>query len=253
MSLRALLGLTPALELPTAAALLLVLSVPLTRLFGQPAETAFISLVGRLRGAALFAFGLACIARRRCRLPGRDAPHETRADISRTNAACTTPQQQGSVMNLLNVGVAMRLGLAALLLLGGCSGSVKVGPEAVAGLTPDGTVDMNEVQVAYIGSGGGGSGTLYYHGRAYPFTVGGLGIGGIGASTIDAAGEVYKLHNVAEFPGAYAQGRYGFALGVQSGGDLWLQNEAGVIMHLKAKREGLMLSLGGDAVAISMK
>jgi len=42
-------------------------------------------------------------------------------------------------------------------------------------------------------------------------------------------------------------------LGEKSGGDLWLQNEAGVIMHLKAQREGLMLSLGGDAVVISMK
>jgi hypothetical protein len=29
-----------------------------------------------------------------------------------------------------------------------------------------------------------------------------------------------------------------------------LQNDAGVILHLKAKREGLMLSLGGDAIAI---
>jgi hypothetical protein len=37
-----------------------------------------------------------------------------------------------------------------------------------------------------------------------------------------------------------------------SGGDLWLQNESGVVMHLKAKREGLMLSLGGDAMIISM-
>jgi len=31
-----------------------------------------------------------------------------------------------------------------------------------------------------------------------------------------------------------------------------MQNEAGVILHLKAKREGLILSLGGDAVVISM-
>ena len=48
------------------------------------------------------------------------------------------------------------------------------------------------------------------------------------------------------------QGRYGFAIGTMSGGDLWLQNESGVVMHLKAKREGLMLSLGGDAMIISM-
>ena len=37
-----------------------------------------------------------------------------------------------------------------------------------------------------------------------------------------------------------------------SAGDLWMQNEAGVILHLKAKRTELILSLGGDAVLISM-
>jgi hypothetical protein len=45
----------------------------------------------------------------------------------------------------------------------------------------------------------------------------------------------------------------GYAVGKRSGSDLWLQNNAGVIMHLKAKREGLILSLGGDAIVISMK
>ena len=141
----------------------------------------------------------------------------------------------------------------ALLLLSSCSSSVKVGPQAIAGLTPDGTIDMQEVQVAYLASGGGGHGTLFYQGNAYPFTIGGLGVGGIGASTISASGEVYKLNSLVQFPGAYAQGRYGFAIGDRSGGDLWLQNEAGVILHLKAKREGLMLSLGGDAILISMQ
>jgi hypothetical protein len=141
----------------------------------------------------------------------------------------------------------------SLLLLNACSGSVKLGPQAVAGLTPDGTIDMQEVQVAYLASGGGGSGTLFYQGGAYPFSIGGLGVGGIGASTISAAGEVYKLRSLAQFPGAYVQGRYGFAVGDLSGGDLWLQNDGGVILHLKAKREGLMLSLGGDAIAISMR
>jgi hypothetical protein len=134
-----------------------------------------------------------------------------------------------------------------------CSGSAKVGPSAVAGLTPDGTVDMNQVQVAYLGNAGGGTGTLIYKGQSYPFNVGGLGVGGIGVSTVDAAGEVYKLNTLAQFPGSYAQGSYGFVVGDISRGDLWMQNNAGVIMHLKAKREGLMLSLGGDAVVVSMK
>lgn len=156
-------------------------------------------------------------------------------------------------MNRRLATTAAALAASAFLLLGGCTGSVKVGPPAVAGLTPDGSVEMQEVQVAYLASGGGGSGTLFYRGGVYPFTIGGLGVGGIGASTISASGEVYKLPSLAQFPGAYVQGRYGFAIGDLSGGDLWLQNDAGVILHLKAKREGLMLSLGGDAIVISMR
>ncbi len=156
----------------------------------------------------------------------------------------------GTTRSRMMAGLVV-LGLAVASLTG-CQSPVKIGPDAVAGLQPGGTVEMREVQVAYIGSGSGGSGTLFYRGATYPFSVGGLGVGGIGASTIDAEGEVYKLRSVAAFPGSYAQARYGFALGTASGGDLWMQNESGVILHLKAKRTGLMLSLGGDAVVISM-
>src|SRR5215472_5270581 len=132
--------------------------------------------------------------------------------------------------------------IAASVSLTGCGGKSPI-PSPVAGETPDGTVQMQQVQAAFIGSGGGGTGTLFFQGKSYPFNVGGLGIGGIGASTIEASGEVYHLHNVAQFPGAYGQGRYGYVFGTSSAGDLWLQNESGVIMHLHAKREGLMLSL----------
>src|SRR5271154_2286644 len=69
--------------------------------------------------------------------------------------------------------------LAALLSMTNCTTSVKLGPQTVAGLTPSGTVNMDQVQVAYLASAGGGSGTLYYQGAAYPFNVGGIGVGGI--------------------------------------------------------------------------
>ena len=156
-----------------------------------------------------------------------------------------------SASNLLH---ALRPLLAtALLAAAACSSSDSgAGPQSVEGKSPDGTVEMTQLQAAYIGSGSGGHGTLFYKGQAYNFNVGGVGIGGIGVSTIDAKGEVYGLQNVLQFPGTYAQGRYGFAIGTMSAGDLWMKNENGVVMHLKAKREGLMLSLGGDAVAITM-
>ena len=147
----------------------------------------------------------------------------------------------------------LALASACLLYLAGCTGGVALGPDAVKGQTPDGFVEMHEVQAAYIGSGSGGAGSLSFRGVQYAFDVGGVGVGGIGLSTIEATGEVYNLRDLGQFPGTYGQARYGFAIGTASGGDLWLQNEAGVIMHLKAKRTGLMLSLGGDAVVISMR
>lgn len=141
--------------------------------------------------------------------------------------------------------------LAGTGLIAGCSDSEQDMPDPMyQGHMPDGTVDMRQVQVAYIGSGSGGTGTLTFQGNSYPFNVGGLGIGGLGISAVDAKGYVYALHNLGQFPGAYAQGRIGFAVGQKSAGDLWLQNDAGVIMHLIAKRRGLMLSLGADAMVI---
>ena len=133
----------------------------------------------------------------------------------------------------------------ALLDLAGCAN--QGGSVNLEGKPLSGHVRMTQVQAAYIGSGNAGSGVLEYQGSSYPFTVGGLGIGGIGVSKIEARGEVYGLKRLRDFPGAYAQARYGIALGNTSTGDLWLQNGNGVVMRLVAKRQGLMLSLGGDA------
>lgn len=149
-----------------------------------------------------------------------------------------------------HLGLALALPLLAAL--AGCAGN-NTAQNASAGKTPDGTIVMHQVQAAFIGSGNGGDGTLTYQGQAYHFVIGGLGVGGIGASTIDATGEVYNLHSVNDFPGSYVQGRVGFAFGQASHGDLWLQNKAGVVLHLVAKRTGLMLSLGGDVILIEMK
>jgi hypothetical protein len=156
-------------------------------------------------------------------------------------------------------GTHRPLGLAGAMLCGwaialaACSNQPAPGSETtLQGQPPSGSVEMHEVQAAYIASGSGGSGVLHYQGVDYPFTVGGVGVGGIGASTIEGRGDVYNLTNVGQFPGTYAEGRYGFAFGQNSAGDLWMKNENGVVVHLKADRTGLMLSLGGSAVAISL-
>jgi len=116
-----------------------------------------------------------------------------------------------------------------------------------------GKVRIEQVQVAFIGSGQVGGGTLSFRGRNHAITAGGLGIGGIGASKLTANGTVYGLNRLEDFPGAYVQLREGWALGDQGRGTLWLRNKNGVTLKLATRRKGLQLSLGADGVLIGFK
>ena len=139
-------------------------------------------------------------------------------------------------------------GIAALL------SALAIGSPAVADdLKASGTVRIEQVQIAFIGSGNLGGGTLKFGSKSYDFTIGGLGVGGFGVSKITATGTVYNLDELAHFPGAYAQGRYGMAIGDKSTGKLWLKNSHGVVLELHADRQGLALSLGGDAIYIDLE
>ena len=131
-----------------------------------------------------------------------------------------------------------------------CAGTGLASPLRADTFVESGTVRIEQVQIAFIGSGNLGGGTLTTGGKSYEFTVGGLGIGGFGVSRMVATGTVYNLSNVSDFAGAYVQGRYGLAVGDLSTGELMLTNAKGVALRLKADRSGLALSLGGDAVYI---
>ncbi len=117
---------------------------------------------------------------------------------------------------------------------------------------PSGTVAVHQTQIAFIGSGMLGGGTLNYRGRSYPFKLGGLGIGGIGVSRLDAAGTVYNLRRLADFNGVYGQVRSGWAAGEQGRGTLWMQNSNGVYLKLTGVRRGLSLTMGADGVSIQL-
>ncbi len=116
---------------------------------------------------------------------------------------------------------------------------------------PSGTVTISAKQIAFLVSGQRGGGTMRFKGKSYPFKIGGLGVGGIGISKLTANGEVFYLKNAADFYGAYAAARIGWAVGDASGGQMWLKNEHGVVLHLWAARKGLALTLGADVIDIS--
>ena len=116
--------------------------------------------------------------------------------------------------------------------------------------TQSGTVTIDQVQVAFIFSGNVGGGKLHYKGKTYPFSIGGLGVGGFGVSSIEATGEIYNLTRLSDFAGAYGQARTGIVVGTLSAGTLWLENPQGVYLKLAAKRKGIALSLGLDGIYI---
>jgi hypothetical protein len=151
----------------------------------------------------------------------------------------------------LNAWITKIILLATVAAVAGCAGLMNTPNEqSIVGMSPSGNVTITEDFVTGLG---GGNGTLYFQGQAYPFKVFGSVAGpGGGVSKITASGPVYKLASVTDFAGRYTQstGPAGFSSSGSS--DLWLQNNAGVIMHLQGTEKGAMLTLGKEEIFIRM-
>lgn len=117
-------------------------------------------------------------------------------------------------------------------------------------LEPAGEIELKQYTVAWVGSGTMGGGTLIMDGKEYPFRLAGLGIGGYGASSIDASGVVYNLPSMEAFAGTYGNARTGMTGGDAGKGKLWLKNEDGVVIKLESKMRGLALGTGVDGILI---
>ena len=95
-----------------------------------------------------------------------------------------------------------------------------------------------------------GGGTLTIDGESYPFSIVGLGLGGFGASSVEATGVVYNLPSLDAFPGTYGNARLGMTAGDSGGGKLWLRNPDGVVIELASEMRGLALAGGIDGLVI---
>jgi len=128
-------------------------------------------------------------------------------------------------------------------------------PEDVQEIDPDslevaGQVELKHYSVAWGGSGTIGGGTLFIDEKSYPFKIVGLGIGGFGASSVEAKGVVYNLPVREDFAGTYGNARLGMTAGDSGGGKLWLRNSDGVVMELESEMRGLALAGGIDGLVI---
>jgi hypothetical protein len=118
--------------------------------------------------------------------------------------------------------------------------------------TPSGRLEMEEVEISLLLSAGWGHGSLFYEGT-HAFKLKGLGVGGLGVSKLEAYGNVFRLTKLSDFPGAYGAARAGAVAGdAQLEGGLWMENPAGVQIHMVPRRSGVALSLGADGVVITI-
>ena len=119
--------------------------------------------------------------------------------------------------------------------------------------TPSGRLEMEEVEISLLLSAGWGHGKLFYEGT-HAFKLKGLGVGGLGVSKLEAYGNVFHLTKLLDFSGVYGAARAGAVAGdAELKGGLWMENPAGVQIHMVPRRSGLALSLGADGVVITFE
>jgi hypothetical protein len=118
--------------------------------------------------------------------------------------------------------------------------------------SPDGTVSLEGGSVA-VGIGyTWGHGKLTYHEGSHPFSINGVSIVDVGATSYSASGSVYNLKSLADFAGNYAAAGAGITL-AGGGTAVYLKNEHGVVIKLIATDVGLKFKLSADGVHIALK
>jgi len=154
---------------------------------------------------------------------------------------------------MLNKGIGLILALAVMLTFAAFSAGAqeknKVEAQEKKGL-PTGEVTIKVTQVAAGLGVSWGDGTLNFKGKDYRFKVKGLNLIGVGVTSINAAGDVYNLQKLDDFPGTYYGVEAGATL-IKGSAGMVLRNSTGVVLNLKSDQKGAALRLGNEGLSIS--
>jgi hypothetical protein len=127
----------------------------------------------------------------------------------------------------------------------------------IAGLTAahadSGSVTLTIYKAGWIIGGSGGGGVLYFRGRAYPLSTGGLDYGLVfGGSKTVLHGTVSNIYRPSDVAGVYGAAGAGLAVG---GGAraIVLTNQKGAVLELAGRQYGLMANADLSGLAITMK
>ena len=117
---------------------------------------------------------------------------------------------------------------------------------------PDATVEVSGGSVA-LGVGIDWSrGTLHYNGQDVPVRMKGLSVARVGIGSVNASGSVYNLRQLSDFAGNYTALSAGAAL-AGGAGVAAMQNEKGVVVHLRSTTVGMDLDLGVKGIQVTLE
>ena len=105
----------------------------------------------------------------------------------------------------------------------------------------------------WIIGGSAGHGTLSFHGRHYPLSVGGIDYGLVfGGSRTVLQGRVRNIQRPSDVSGVYAAAGAGLAIigGVRA---IVLTNQKGAVLELSGRQVGLMANADLSGLAITMR
>jgi hypothetical protein len=129
---------------------------------------------------------------------------------------------------------------------------------AVVGLSPashadSGAVTLTIYKAGWIIGGSGGSGTLYFQGRRYPLSTGGLDYGLVfGGSKTVLRGRVSNIYRPSDVAGVYGAAGAGLAVGTGARG-IVLTNQKGAVLELTGRQVGLLANVDLSGLAITLK
>lgn len=119
-------------------------------------------------------------------------------------------------------------------------------------MTPDAFVWFSRKGIGALIGGSAGGGRIHFKGDDHTFRMTGIKIGIVGGlGEAKMSGEVYGLTKLEDFAGKYDESTTGISAIVGAGG-VWLENDKGVKMHLKAESTGVGVNFGIGTVEVKL-
>jgi len=116
-----------------------------------------------------------------------------------------------------------------------------------------GSISFAVYKAGWFIGGSGGEGTLVFHGRRYPISIGGISAGFVfGASKTYFRGTVSRIRGPGDVAGVYGAAGGGGALGVGAQA-IVLRNEKGAVLTLTGRQVGLQVNADLSGLSISLR